>query len=68
MISAETINTDPLFTAHEAADYLAIGVGSVNYWRHKKTGPRFIRVGRQVRYRRSDLDTWLDTRTEATAS
>lgn len=25
-------------------------------------GPNFIRVGRLVRYRRSDVDTWLESR------
>jgi predicted DNA-binding transcriptional regulator AlpA len=28
-------------------------------WRAKAKGPPFIKVGRLVRYRRSDVDAWL---------
>jgi hypothetical protein len=31
-------------------------------WRQQGTGPRFLRVGNLVRYRRADLDQWLSTR------
>lgn len=27
--------------------------------RHKGTGPRYVKVGRKVYYRRTDLDAWL---------
>ena len=30
-------------------------------WRHKGCGPLGMRVGRYVRYRRSDVDAWLET-------
>lgn len=28
-------------------------------WRYKGTGPRFVRFGRHVRYRRSDVEAWI---------
>ena len=28
-------------------------------WRSRGTGPRFYRIGRHVRYRRSGVDAWL---------
>jgi excisionase family DNA binding protein len=31
-------------------------------WRSKGIGPRGYRIGRHVRYRRSDVDEWLRTR------
>jgi predicted DNA-binding transcriptional regulator AlpA len=31
-------------------------------------GPRFIRVGRLVRYRRADVEEWLDSRTVTSTS
>ena len=33
-------------------------------WRRKQTGPDFIRVGRLIRYRRSDVDRWLQEQTQ----
>ncbi|HEU4895999.1 MAG TPA: helix-turn-helix domain-containing protein [Actinomycetota bacterium] len=29
-------------------------------WRQQGTGPAFIQVGRSPRYRRADVDAWLD--------
>lgn len=31
-------------------------------------GPRFIRVGRLIRYRKSDLDAWLESRVRTSTS
>ena len=31
-------------------------------------GPRFVRLGRLVRYRRSDLEQWLDAQTRTSTS
>jgi hypothetical protein len=28
--------------------------------RHKGTGPRYVKLGRKVYYRRADLDEWID--------
>ncbi len=41
------------------------GISSVTAtkWRAKAKGPPFIRVGRLVRYRRSDVEAWLASRT-----
>ena len=33
-------------------------------WRRLGTGPDFIRVGRMIRYRRTDVDRWLQERTQ----
>lgn len=32
-------------------------------WRYLGRGPRFVKVGRSVRYRRQDIDAWLDEQT-----
>lgn len=41
------------------------GISSVTAtkWRAKAKGPPFIKVGRLVRYRRSDVDAWLRANT-----
>ncbi len=32
------------------------------------TGPKFIKIGRLVRYRRSDFEAWLEARTRTSTS
>lgn len=50
-----------------AAAYLGLELRTLEDWRSKLTGPRFVRVStRAVRYRRSDLDAWLDSQTVKT--
>ena len=47
-----------------AADYIGIPANTLQHWR--TTGAQqipFIKVGRRVMYRVSDLDKWLDQRT-----
>jgi excisionase family DNA binding protein len=48
----------------DAANYLGITTGTLNVWRcTKRYQIPYIKVGRLVKYRRSDLDTWLESRT-----
>lgn len=42
---------------------LAISSVTATKWRAQAKGPPFIKVGRLVRYRRSDLEAWLASRT-----
>jgi excisionase family DNA binding protein len=50
-------------TPRQAAKYLGISDGALRLWRSRGEGPRYFRAGgKLVRYRRSDLDAWIDTR------
>lgn len=51
-----------LMTAAEVADELRIPLATFYAWRHRGTGPPAYRVGRHLRFRRSDIDQWLDER------
>lgn len=51
---------DPIRTPAELAEQVFVPVATVYQWNSKGTGPRYIRVGRHVRYRQSDIDDWLD--------
>ena len=53
--------TDPLMTLAEVADYLRVPQDTIYYWRKRGRGPRGFRMGRHVRFRRSDVDAWLET-------
>jgi excisionase family DNA binding protein len=41
------------------ADELEVPEATLAQWRYKGTGPAYVKVGRHVRYRREDVDTWL---------
>jgi len=43
---------------------LGVPIATVYAWRHKGTGPRGIKVGRHVRYRRRDVERWLESRAD----
>jgi excisionase family DNA binding protein len=50
---------DELLTQQQLADELQVSLRTLERWRQEGTGPAFIRVGRSPRYRRSDIDAWL---------
>ena len=49
-----------LMTPQEVADFLALPVATLQTWRAKRAGPRGFWAGRHVRYRREDVDAWLE--------
>jgi excisionase family DNA binding protein len=59
--------TDPLLTIDEAANYLAIPKATLYTWRTRRAGfgPRAIKMGGCLRFRRSDLDDWILAHQEA---
>jgi predicted DNA-binding transcriptional regulator AlpA len=48
-----------MMNEHEVADFLKMSVGSIRRWRLFRTGPKFVKIGSAVRYRREDLEVWL---------
>lgn len=54
--------SEELLTQQQLADELQVSQRTLERWRQQGTGPAFIQVGRSPRYRRSDIDTWLDQR------
>jgi predicted DNA-binding transcriptional regulator AlpA len=51
---------DELLTMQEVADVVRVPVATLRYWRHLGTGPRSFRIGRSVRYWRTEVFVWLD--------
>lgn len=51
-----------ILTVAEAADYVRLGKPTLDRYRITGEGPRFAKMGRSVRYRRADLDAWLNAR------
>ena len=51
----QTRDTTRALTEREVADMLGLSVATLRAWRHRGKGPRFLRLGRSVRYLPSDL-------------
>lgn len=52
-----------LMTEVETADYLGLTTRTLQAWRVKGGGPPFLRVSpRVIRYRRVEIDAWLEAR------
>ena len=54
-------------TPRKAAQYLGISEAALRLWRSRGEGPRYFRAGdKLVRYRRADLDGWIESRLSGT--
>ena len=57
-----------LLNDRDAAHYLRLSVATLRAWRHRQTTgrdqgegyPPFCKLGAAVRYKRKDLDAWVD--------
>ena len=49
-----------LLTENETATAVNVEVRTLSTWRSRREGPSFVRLGRQIFYRRSDLLDWID--------
>lgn len=53
-----------LLTDKEAAAYLNLSTSTLGVWRcTKRQEIPFVKLGRAVRYRKADLDKWLESQT-----
>lgn len=48
------------------AEFLGLTVATLRKWRWLRSGPKFVKVGRLIRYRKADIDAWLDQQTVTT--
>ena len=54
-----------LLTISEVADLLGVPIATIYRWRHVGDGPPGYRIGRHVRYRRDDIEAWIESRADA---
>ncbi len=52
---------DELLTMEEVAAVVRVPIATLRYWRHLGSGPQSFRIGRTVRYWRSDVFQWLES-------
>lgn len=48
-----------LMTPDELANTIKVQKSTLATWRYKKTGPAYVKLGKQIFYRRADVDTWI---------
>lgn len=49
-------------TQDEVSKLTGVAKGTLENWRVKKIGPPYLKLGRSVRYKLSDLNEWLASR------
>lgn len=63
-----SVGLDPIIDAPSVARYLGKSVATVAQLRYLGTGPKFLRVGRSIRYRASDVEAWLHENTHTSTT
>jgi excisionase family DNA binding protein len=60
-----TLPASPLLSAEQAAEYLGTTAGTLAVWRCTRRGPQipYLKIGKSVRYRASDLERYLAAHT-----
>ena len=54
-------NPSELLLTDEAAQVLRVTPATLKLWRLRGAGPRFIKMGRRVAYRLTDLERYMTT-------
>jgi excisionase family DNA binding protein len=54
-----TVDIAPLWTIEDVAAFLRIPVPTLYQWRHKRIGPRAVKIGRHLRYDPAEVRAWL---------
>lgn len=55
-----TTEPEPLLTTDQVAAWLQVPADTVRWWRKRGRGPVHLRIGRHVRYRPADVESWLE--------
>lgn len=50
---------EKLLTPQDLAAYLDVSLSTLYDWRWRGEGPNGFRVGKHIRYRRSDVEQWI---------
>lgn len=50
-----------LLTTEQAARLLGVPASTLAYWARLGRGPRAVRIGRFRRYRRIDIEAWVES-------
>lgn len=59
---------DKLFTPAQTAEHLCVSEMTLRKWRWEGKGPRFIKLGRKVAYKKQDICDWVDGQSRSSTS
>jgi predicted DNA-binding transcriptional regulator AlpA len=59
-VTAPDLSADRLWTPEDVSAFIGVPVATLYQWRHKGKGPKSFRVGKHLRYKPTDVSTWLD--------
>jgi predicted DNA-binding transcriptional regulator AlpA len=65
MSDRDKYDPEALLMEVHAAKFLSLSVRTLQAWRLRGDGPAYVRAGRAIRYRRSDLVAWINENTVA---
>jgi len=54
-----TPRDERLLSVEDLATYLDVPIKTIYAWRHHKSGPSGIRIGKHLRFRWSEVERWL---------
>jgi len=57
---------DRLLTTNELADFLDVPIKTFYAWRYRGKCPIGFRAGKHLRYRRVDVEVWIEDRIQLT--
>ena len=68
-LETQTSRPQPLLTVAQAAEFLSFQPRTLDAWRARGSGPKFVRVStRAVRYRMEDLVKWAAARVQSSTA
>ena len=59
------LSNENALNERQAAKYLGVSAGTLRLWRSENRSPRYFRAGKLIRFRRADLDAWIEARLSA---
>ena len=51
-------SADNLWSIERTSEYLGVPVGTLYQWRHRRTGPPALKIGRHLRYDPAEVHAW----------
>lgn len=57
------MTADNLITPKQLAERLSVSVAQLANWRYRGVGPKFVKMGKLVRYQESAVEAWLQDNT-----
>lgn len=55
------MSVEKMLSQQQVAQILGVSTKTLEYWRWKKKGPKFLKIGRLARYRESDIIAYIQS-------